>query len=65
MAVDNLRRAGDAHIHFQDGSGFLGDDFDECTVDGVHPTDLGFLRMALGLEPAIRGLAGAGKTGSG
>jgi hypothetical protein len=26
----------------------------EATVDGIHPTDLGFLRMATVLEPAIR-----------
>ena len=32
----------------------LGEDFDECTVDGTHPTDLGFLRMARSLEPAVR-----------
>jgi hypothetical protein len=52
--VARLRRAGDKRIFFQDGSGFLGRDFDECAVDGAHPTDLGFLRMADGLEPAIR-----------
>jgi len=32
----------------------LGEDFDECTVDGVHPTDMGFMRIARGLEPVIR-----------
>jgi lysophospholipase L1-like esterase len=26
----------------------------EATVDGVHPTDVGFMRMAAVLEPAIR-----------
>ena len=32
----------------------LTDDFDECTVDGVHPTDLAFQRMARSLEPVLR-----------
>ena len=32
----------------------LCDDFDECTVDGAHPTDLGFYRMARGIEPTVR-----------
>ncbi|GIP38832.1 hydrolase [Paenibacillus sp. J31TS4] len=54
--IDEHRRQGDRHLHFLDGSTFLGDDFDECTVDGVHPTDLGFLRMADALTPVIRQL---------
>jgi lysophospholipase L1-like esterase len=33
--------------------GLLGDD-GEGTVDGVHPTDLGFQRFAEGLEPVLR-----------
>jgi len=52
--VADLRQAGDAGVHFCDGSGLLGEDFDECTVDGSHPTDLGFWRMAQNLEPVIR-----------
>ena len=51
--VRRLRAAGDAHIHFLDGSRLLGKDYHECSVDGVHPTDLGFFRMADGLGPAI------------
>lgn len=54
--VERLKQDGDANIHFYDGSELLGDDFSECTVDGVHPTDLGFLRMARALEPTIREL---------
>lgn len=54
--VAALRAQGDQHLHFHDGSTLLGDDFEECTVDGVHPTDLGFWRMAKGLEPVFRGL---------
>lgn len=55
--VETLRRQGDAHIYFQNGAELLGEDFDECTVDGVHPTDLGFRRMADALEPVLRRLA--------
>ncbi|MFC5402837.1 SGNH/GDSL hydrolase family protein [Cohnella soli] len=54
--VERLRREGDANIHFVDGSNLLGEDAEECTVDGVHPTDLGFIRMAKSLEPIIREL---------
>jgi len=51
--VKELRAAGDKHVHFLDGSKFFGKDYHECAVDGVHPTDLGFFKMAKGLEPAI------------
>lgn len=55
--VQRLRDQGDHHIYFFDGSDLLGTDDDhECTVDGVHPTDLGFKRMADGLEQTIRTL---------
>ncbi|MFC1525959.1 SGNH/GDSL hydrolase family protein [Candidatus Latescibacterota bacterium] len=57
--VEELRQAGDAGIHFCDGTQLLGDDdFEECTVDGSHPTDLGFYRMARNLEPVIRQVLG-------
>jgi len=55
--VAELRNNGDEHIFFFDGSVLLGkEDFHECTVDGSHPTDLGFLRMAEGLEPVFKTL---------
>ncbi|MFD0959238.1 SGNH/GDSL hydrolase family protein [Paenibacillus chungangensis] len=55
--VKQRRAEGDSNIHFVDGSKLLGDDFaSECTVDGIHPTDLGFLRMAQSLAPIIRPL---------
>jgi lysophospholipase L1-like esterase len=52
--VERLRTAGDAKIFFFNGSDMMGEDFDECTVDGSHPTDLGFVRMARSLEPVVR-----------
>jgi len=54
--VEQRRRAGDHHIHFVDGAQLLGDDYAECTVDGIHPTDLGFYRMAAALTPIIAAL---------
>jgi hypothetical protein len=53
--VRNLRKS-DNQIFFHDGHDLLGSNFDECTVDGVHPTDLGFIRMADVLEPVFRTL---------
>jgi len=52
--VKKLQKAGDQNIYFQDGSKLLGKDYWECTVDNVHPTDLGFFRMANGIEPVLR-----------
>jgi lysophospholipase L1-like esterase len=54
--VEQLRQSGDRHVHFLDGGDLLGEDFAECTVDGIHPTDLGFHRMAHRLLPVIQNL---------
>lgn len=55
--VNQLREQGDSNIYFFDSSRSLGgEDFFECTVDGSHPTDLGFLRMADALEPVLKTL---------
>jgi len=54
--VDDLRQRGDRHIHFLDVGALLGSDFAEGTVDGVHPTTLGFKLMADVFEPCLRGL---------
>lgn len=52
--VEELKSFGDKHIHFYDGTALLGKYKDEATVDGVHPTDVGFIAIAENLEPAIR-----------
>jgi lysophospholipase L1-like esterase len=57
QAVEECRRAGDRRIEFCDGATLMGESFHECTVDGVHPTDLGFWRLAQSMEPVIRRLA--------
>ena len=51
------KRAGDRNIHFVDGTEFwTGSDYTENTIDGAHPTDLGFTLMADKLEPVLRPL---------
>ena len=46
---------GDRQVYFIDGvSFFAGPHADSCTVDGAHPNDLGFYRMAQGIEPVLR-----------
>ena len=42
----------DKNIYFIDPGMELGDDH-EATVDGVHPTDLGFERMLERIQPQI------------
>lgn len=56
-AVEAARAAGDLHVHFFDGSLLTGPDADECTVDGVHPNDIGFLQIARALLPEFQRLA--------
>lgn len=53
QAWQELVDSGMEHIHLVDGGTLLGDD-GEATVDGSHPTDLGFARQADALEPIIR-----------
>ena len=51
---------GDPHVHFLDGSSLLGPDAHECTVDGIHPNDLGFMHMARNFESVFRELIDRG-----
>lgn len=51
---------GDRRVAFVDGERlFAGVEPDACTVDGTHPNDLGFYRMARVMEPTIRALLGS------
>lgn len=62
IILDTYRRAldrGDRHVYFVDGHILFGTrDRDACTVDGVHPNDLGFYRMARGLLPVLKKILG-------
>lgn len=49
---DRLLAEGWQDLHYIDGADLLGDD-GEATVDGAHPTDLGFVRMAEVVKPVI------------
>lgn len=49
--------AGDRHVAYVDGYTLLcGEEWDACTVDGTHPNDFGFYRMALAIEPTLKTL---------
>ncbi len=60
IIADSYRRAveaGDRNVYFINGGDFFaGEVADSCTVDGCHPTDLGFYFMAQGIEPVLRRL---------
>lgn len=50
-----------ARVEFVDGAALFGGlDAGACTVDGIHPTDLGFHQMAAAMEPALRRLLAGG-----
>ena len=52
--IEQLKQDGDQHLYFYEGTDLLGQYRDECTVDGVHPTDLGFMSIADKLTPVLR-----------
>ena len=46
---------GDDRVYFLDGEELFGtNDVDNCTVDGCHPNDLGFYRMAEGIYKKMK-----------
>lgn len=49
---EKLTRGGDRNVYYVPTSQLLGAD-GEDTVDGTHPTDLGFVRMARGIAPVL------------
>ena len=51
---ENAKVAGDENVYFIDGSTLFGkNNRDACTVDGCHPNDLGFMRMAEVIRPVL------------
>jgi hypothetical protein len=54
-AFDALVAGGDRNLFYLRGDGLIGDD-GEGTVDGSHPTDLGFLRQADAFTAALKPL---------
>ena len=51
---DNAVKAGDKNVYIVRGDDLISECGMECTVDFVHPTDLGFYLMANHLEPIIK-----------
>lgn len=56
---DKMRASGDKNVYYVSTSRLFGKD-GEDTVDGAHPTDLGFLRMAEAIAPVVREALRAG-----
>lgn len=52
-AYDTLRKSGVKGLYYHEGEGLIGRDH-EATVDGIHPNDIGMMRMADALFPVIR-----------
>ncbi len=48
-----LRREGAKHLHYLKGEKLYGTD-NEASVDGIHPSDLGYMRMSEFLIPALK-----------
>ena len=61
-AFETITAEGGAPIGYLEGELLLGADGDD-TVDGSHPSDLGFWRQANAFEPALRALLGASSAG--
>lgn len=53
-AVRERSEAGDSRLRLVEGSDLLGPDDADAFHEGVHPTDLGFMRIAERLEPLLR-----------
>ncbi len=57
VVIETFRKAreeGDSRVWFIDGESFFaGPDECECTVDGVHPSDIGMLKMADSIHRAM------------
>lgn len=58
IILDTFRYAkaqGDRHVYYIDGESFFMGKYEyECTLDGVHPNDLGYVLMADGIEDTLR-----------
>ena len=51
----NAVESGDKNVYFIDGETFFGKaDGNSCLIDGLHPNDLGFHRMAEKIEPLLK-----------
>ena len=51
---DNAKKAGDKNVYFIDGSEFFPEIGYDYSIDGIHPTDLGFDIMAKAIFPTLK-----------
>ena len=56
--VEARKQEGDGGVHLLEAADFLGADFTDGAVDGSHPNDLGFARMAEGMRPRLAEILG-------
>jgi hypothetical protein len=54
-AYETLKKSGVSKLFYQKGDGLIGEDH-EGTVDGIHPTDVGMMRIAEALLPIMNKL---------
>ena len=59
-ALRARERDGDRGLTLLEYRDYLGPDFTDGAVDGVHPNDLGFARMAAGMQPCLAQILGLG-----
>ena len=51
--VERLSKT-DSHIYYVDGRKLFGEDYDEYTVDSIHPNDYGFMVLANNLLKELK-----------
>ncbi len=57
-AIQGRKDAGDTQVHILEAADYHGGDVTDGAVDGGHPNDLGFARMAEGLRPKLAEILG-------
>ncbi len=58
-AVQAQKQEGDRGVYVLEAADYLGADFTDGAVDGGHPNDLGFARMAEGMRPRLAEILGS------
>lgn len=55
QTYEHAKAAGDRRVYMIDGKAFFGSaNRESCTIDGCHPNDLGFMRMAEVIYPVLK-----------
>jgi len=53
---ENAIATGDKNVYYIDGEELWGENWDSCTVDALHPNDIGFMKMAERIEKTLSSL---------